>query len=123
MAFKFSLSLLFGILLNTGIHAQFRSNRDLLGIWEGNQLWVEFNDQSRVTIHYTGEPGQTGTYTTDFFKKPAHLGMQFERKGEKRSIKCIIELIDNNTIRWEAFDKGDYPEAFSNDAYILKRRK
>jgi hypothetical protein len=103
--------------------AQMRSSRDLLGVWEGNQLRVEFQDNSKVSVLFTNEPKQDGSYKADFFRKPVQLEISGTNKGQHIVIRCIIEFIDSNTLRWEAFDKGDFPDAFSNSALVLKKKR
>ena len=122
---KSAISILTALLLLNAFNttAQFRSTRDLAGVWEGNQLRVEFFDNAKVSVKFTNEPPQDGTYKAEFFKKPMQLEITGMNKGQHIVIRCIIEFIDSNTLRWEAFDKGDYPEAFTSSALVLKKKR
>ncbi len=104
-------------------HAQTRTAVDLLGVWTGNQLRVEFRDYSRVTVVFTGNKEQTGVYTSDFLLEPATLDMSFKDGDKTLAFKCLVQFIDNNTLKWESFNQADHPRYFTNACSLLRRVK
>ena len=102
---------------------QLRSASDLLGIWSGNQLRVEFIDNSRVSVVFPGGKKQAGSYTADFFHSPVLLEMAFTEGGGKVEFKCLVQLTKSNALRWQLFSKTDYPKNFSGSSYVLNKVK
>jgi len=96
---------------------------DLIGIWQGNQTRVEFTDGSHVSVVFTGNQKQYGTYTADFLLDPATLQMSFPDGNKLLEFKCLVQFEDNNTLKWEVFKKNDLPMGFTNATSILKRIK
>ncbi len=103
--------------------AQIRSNLDLLGTWTGNQVRVEFLDDSRVAVVFTGNKKQTGTYKSDFLLTPATLEMSFRDGDKLLEFKCLVEFTDNNKLKWEVFSKTSYPRNFTGSYSILNKVK
>jgi len=102
---------------------QQRSTQDLIGVWTGNQTRVEFIDNSNVSVIFTGNPKQFGTYTSDFLLDPATLVMSFKDGNKALGFKCLIQFLDNNTLKWEVFKTNDYPLGFSGAYSILRKVK
>lgn len=103
--------------------AQVRSTLDLLGIWTGNQVRVEFLDNSRVSVVFTGNKKQTGTYKSDFLLTPATLEMSFNDGDKLLEFKCLVEFTDNNKLKWEVFSKTSYPRNFTRSYSLLNKVK
>ncbi len=108
-------------LLTTPAFSQAKSTMDLIGIWQGNQTRVEFTDNTHVSVLFTGNQKQYGTYTSDFLSDPSTLVMSFPDGNKLLEFKCLIQFIDNNTLKWEVFKKNDFPMGFTNATSILKR--
>lgn len=100
-----------------------RSSKDLLGIWSGSQLRVEFIDNSKVSVILPGGKQQIGNYRGDFFHTPVLLEMSFNDGGGKVEFKCLVEQVQYNQLRWQVFDKTDTPKKFTGSAYLLTRVK
>jgi hypothetical protein len=102
---------------------QIRNTIDLLGIWTSNQLRVEFIDNAKVSIVFTGNKKQFGTYTSDFLLTPHTLEMSFTGGDKQLAFKCLIQFLDNNTLKWESFSKTDHPRNFTRSFSLLKKVK
>lgn len=111
------------LLAASSVHAQLRNTTDLLGIWTGPQIRVEFTGSSTVSVVFAGNKKQTGTYTADFLLTPATLEMSFNDGNKPLEFKCLVELVDNNTLKWEVFSKTGNPRYFSRGSSMLKRAK
>jgi hypothetical protein len=100
--------------------------RLIIGKWRTKsdspfQIEVVFDRNGQVTTSAPESlrPEQaTGTYEVDFSFKPGHLDAVV---GAEKSL-CIIEFIDNDTIRMECSDVGGRPAKFSDNAIELQRR-
>lgn len=111
------------LLAVSATQAQLRNTNDLLGIWTGPQVRVEFTGSSTVSVVFAGNKKQTGTYTADLLLTPATLEMSFMDGNKPLEFKCLIELVDNNTLKWEVFSKTGNPRYFSRGSSLLKRVK
>ena len=103
--------------------AQLRNNLDLAGIWTGNQIRVEFMDNSTVSVVFTGNKKQTGTYKSDFLLTPATLEMTFNDGDKLLEFKCLVELVDPTKLKWQVFSKAGYPRNFTRGYSILNKVK
>lgn len=118
-----SLTVILLILSAPAAIAQLRSTLDLLGTWTGNQVRVEFLDNSTVAVVFTGNKKQTGTYKADFLLTPATLEMSFRDGDKLLEFKCLVELNAGNKLKWEVFSKSSYPRYFTNGYAILNKVK
>ena len=103
--------------------SQVRSNLDLIGIWTSNQVRVEFIDNSNVSLVFPGNKKQFGTYTADFLLTPSTLEFVFPDGNSKLEFKCLIEFLDDTTLKWESFKKTEIPFDFTGSYSILKKVK
>lgn len=103
--------------------AQPMNSSSLVGIWQGRQLRIEFIDQSKVALVFTGSKKQVGTYTADFLGTPATLELSFPDGDQRLQFKCLVQLIDPLTLKWESFSKTDQPRNFTRNFATLKRVK
>lgn len=111
------------LLAASAAQAQLRNTNDLLGVWTGPQVRVEFTGSSTVSVVFAGNKKQNGTYTADLLLTPATLEMSFMDGNKPLEFKCLVELVDNNTLKWEVFSKTGKPRYFSRGAALLKRAK
>ena len=111
------------LLAVSAAQAQLRNTNDLLGIWTAPQVRVEFIGSSTVSVVFAGNKKQTGTYTADFLLTPATLEMSFTDGNKPLEFKCLVEMVDNNTLKWEVFSKAGNPRYFSRGSSLLKRVK
>jgi hypothetical protein len=102
---------------------QIRSSLDLLGIWTSPQVRVEFIDNLTVAVTFPGNKKQFGTYTSDFLLTPSTLQMSFNDGNKLLEFKCLIQFLDNNTLKWESFNKNDFTTQFTNVYSILNKVK
>jgi hypothetical protein len=117
-----SLSIIL-LLAVSAAQAQLRNTNDLLGIWTGPQIRVEFTGSSTVSVVFAGNKKQTGTYTADFLLTPATLEMSFTDGNKPLEFKCLVELVDKDTLKWEVFSKAGNPRYFGRGVSMLKRAK
>jgi hypothetical protein len=119
------IPLFIAITLFTAVRSfgQIRSTLDLIGIWTSSQVRVEFIDNSNVALIFPGTKKQYGTYTSDFVSDPSTLQMSFTDGNKKLEFKCLIQFVDNNTLKWESFNKNDYPFGFTNAFSFLTKVK
>lgn len=103
--------------------AQVHTPLDLLGIWKGNQVRVEFMDNNNVSVVFTGNKKQTGRYKADFLLSPATLEMSFMDGDKPLEFKCLVEFTDNNTLKWETFSMSANPRYFTRGFALLSRAK
>ncbi|MFT3683069.1 MAG: hypothetical protein QM791_22610 [Ferruginibacter sp.] len=103
--------------------SQTRSTLDLLGVWTGSQLRVEFLDNTSVAVTFAGSKKQTGTYTADFLLNPSTLEMSFADGDKRLEFKCLIEFTAANQLKWETFSKTSYPRNFTRYYSTLTKVK
>lgn len=111
------------ILCATTSFGQAITTANLTGVWTGNQLRVEFIDNSKVAVVFPGNKKQLGNYTADLLLNPATLEMFFDDGHTKLVFKCLIQFMENNTLKWEVFDKNSYPRNFTRGYAILTKVK
>ncbi len=104
-------------------HAQLRNSNDLLGVWMGPQVRVEFTGSTTVSVVFPGSKKQNGTYKADFLLTPATLEMYFTDGNKPLEFKCLVELVGNDKLKWEVFSKTGHPRYFSNYYSTLTRTK
>jgi len=106
--------------------------KNLLGKWEGrdgrNQTGsLEFVDSSKMAMSMMGSPARSLMYSIDFSKSPAALDLYRDPSRKGMALKCLIQLLDANTLKWQVFPSGDRPEKFDEDSpgtlIVLKRVK
>jgi hypothetical protein len=124
------IALLFGMAqLTTG---QTLSYKDLLGKWEGTDEKsqtgaLEFLDSSRMAMSMMGSAPRSLMYSIDFAKNPAAMDLYRDASKKGMALKCLIQLIDANTLKWQVFPGGDRPDKFDEDSpgtlIVLKRKK
>ena len=102
---------------------QVRSDLDLIGIWTSSQVRIEFIDNSNVSLVFPGNKKQFGTYTSDFTVTPGTLEFVFPDGNSKLEFKCLIQFLDDTTLKWESFKKSEMPFDFTDSYSILKKVK
>jgi len=103
-------------------NAQKPSFKDIQGKWEGKDERgqngaIEFIDSSRLNLIFMGSAPIAMSYKIDYTQKPATLDIYKSGKaGSKPMIlKCLLSLVDPQTIKWQVFPGGDRPDNFTED--------
>lgn len=106
--------------------AQIRSNRDLIGKWQGNDhgdhLQLEFFADSKVMITAPGGRLPLATYTADFNKIPIEVTLTATDNGKQMSFKGQMEFIDNETIKFTYFGDSKRHDAFAQGRTITMKK-
>lgn len=120
------LSLFLGLMLSfNGLRAQQRSIADLTGRWEspdGTTGSIEFIDGGRVIVSISGLQVPATNYVIDFSKDPIWFDVYVT---QNRTVKGLLQFVDDNTIKWQVFPDTDRPNDFtdsSTPAITLKRK-
>ncbi|MFI5162026.1 MAG: hypothetical protein ACHQHN_12160 [Sphingobacteriales bacterium] len=118
-----------------------QTKKDLIGKWEGTDKGNEkqsltFKDNGKVILDLGGRVLNDLDYKIELTKTPAPLDIIIKTLDGKQQIplKCFIQFMDNNTLKWQIFAGGDRPNPDNkslsstialNDAItiILKRKK
>ena len=119
------IAILFCVAVSTS--AQIRSNRDLVGKWQGTDIQLEFFADYKVMMVVPGGRLPVATYTMDFIRNPIVVTITLTDNGQKMTYKGELEFINNETIRLQYHaENGNYG---SNDSFekektvTLKKKK
>jgi hypothetical protein len=104
----------------TSLKAQNVTYKNLLGKWEGadekNQMGsIQFIDSSNLIMSFSGSPEIKMNYKIDFSKNPAWMDVSPGR-GRGQVLKSLIQLINQDTLKWEVFPDGQRPSDFTQGA-------
>lgn len=137
MKYIFAIIFLF---FSSVVFAQYK-NQDLVGKWEGmdntnEPAMLAFKSNGKVDVRLGTRALHDLDYKVYLIKTPAPLDIAIKSLDGKQQItlKCFIQFIDNNTLKWQIFDSGNRPNPDSksltntialNDAITinLKRKK
>jgi hypothetical protein len=116
------------ILLSSGSFAQNHSIKNLIGRWESSDgAALEVVDSSRIFIVYGEERKPILSYQADFSKSPMWFDFVVKDSAQKVStMKSLLSLENDNTLKWQVFEDGDRPLNFTpdkGDIVILRRKK
>ena len=106
--------------------------KDLVGRWEivGEQedsASLEVIDSSTIILSFMGEKKKIIDYKIDFQRSP--IWFDFSTSGDSSSIvlvKSILEIMNDNMIKWQLFVDEDRTEHFSStkgELYYLRKAK
>ena len=100
---------------------------DLAGRWEstdGTIGNVEFMDGSKVVVAINGMQIPAASYSVDFSRSPIWFDVFV---ATNKTVKGILEFMDDDTIKWQVFVNGDrnydFMDAAGSPILILKRKK
>ncbi len=118
-----SLFILLLIFSGFGLSAQIRSNRDLVGKWQGNNMKLEFFSDQHVIMTLPGGRLPVATFTADYMHNPVLLMITVMDNGQKLSYKGNLQFLDNENIQLEYF-AGNSNNVFEKGRVVkLKRLK
>ena len=87
--------------------AQIRSNRDLLGKWQGRDMQLEFFSDQHVIMILPGGKLPIANFTADYMHSPIALTISVVDKGQKITYKGNLQFLDNENIQLEYFSGGE----------------
>ena len=99
-------------LIHAPAFTQIKSNRDLIGKWQGTKISVEFFSNLKLSLTVPGGRLPVATYSADFMKNPVELKIILTDHGQTIIYKGLLEFVDNETIRLKYFDENQNGEAF-----------
>jgi len=112
------------------------TKKDLIGKWEGTDRENEagaliFKDNGKVDLKLGARLLHDLDYKVDLTKTPASFDIIIKSLDRKQQVtlKCLIQFIDNNTIKWQIFKGDNRPNNFDSNqlsdtiTIILKRKK
>lgn len=106
-----------------GCLAQIRSDKDLVGKWEGGGMKLQFFSDRHISI--TGRGGQLpmGIFKSDYMQNPAIIMISISDHGQTLTYKVKLQFIDNDNIQVE-YLSGDSADAFEKGRQVrLKKLK
>jgi hypothetical protein len=122
------------ILLFAGIQAfnQQKQFKDLVGRWEivgekDDSASLEVIDSSTIILSYMGEKKRIIDYRIDFQKSP--IWFDFSTVDSASSmvlVKSILEMLNDNMIKWQLFldeDRTDHFSSTKGELFYLRKAK
>lgn len=127
------------ILLITGIvtllgvtgFSQQKKLKDLVGRWEivgeqNMQASLDVIDSSTIVLVYMGETRKIVDYKFNFEKSPIWFDFSTEDSASVVTVKSLLEIVNDNMIKWQLFvDEGrpDYFSSTKGDLFYLRKVK
>ena len=110
---------------------QTTSYKNILGKWEGvddnNQTCtLEFLDSSHMAMSMRGSTPRSLMYSVDLTRNPVPMDLFRDPSTKAMALKCLIQLVDGNTLKWQVFMKGQRPDKIDEGSpgtiFVLKRK-
>lgn len=106
--------------------------KDLIGSWEvvgekNTNATLEVIDSSTIVLSYNGEKKKVLTYKIDFQKSP--IWFDFSTDDSTSSIvtiKSLMEILNDNMIKWQLFideDRTSYFSSTKGELFYLRKAK
>lgn len=122
MSRSFSLLLVF-VISAIGCFAQIRSDKDLVGKWEGGGMKLQFFSDRHISIIGRGGQLPMGSFKSDYMQNPAIVMISISDHGQTLTYKVKLQFIDNDNILVE-YLSGDSADAFEKGRQVrLKKIK
>ena len=113
-------------------YAQQKKLKDLIGHWEivgdkDNVVSLEVIDSSTIILSYNGEKKKLTDYKIDFDKSP--IWFDFSTVADSNSVvavKSIIEIMNDNMIKWQLFvdeERTPYFSSSKGELFYLRKTK
>lgn len=114
---------LFFILSSNLVHAQIRSNKDLVGKWSCYDLNLDFFADGRLGLIMKGGTMPGATYKTDFYKYPVALDIMITQERKKIVLRSFITFINDSTIKMEEYKNDDAAGFLKGHSIVLKKTR
>ncbi len=121
------------MILFTGTEAfnQQKQLKDLIGRWEivgeqGDSASLEIIDSSTIILNYMGERKKIIEYKIDFQRSPIWFDFSTGDSSSTIVVKSLLEVMNDNMIKWQLFVDEDRTEHFSStkgELYYLRKAK
>ena len=121
------------MILFTGTEAfnQQKQLKDLIGRWEiigeqGDSASLEIIDSSTIILNYMGEKKKIIEYKIDFQRSPIWFDFSTGDSSSTVMVKSLLEVMNDNMIKWQLFVDEDRTEHFSStkgELYYLRKAK
>jgi hypothetical protein len=122
-----------GILVFLGItgFSQQKKLKDLIGRWEivgeqNDSASLEVIDSSTIILTYMGERKKISDYKIDFQKSPIWFDFSTADSSSTVVVKSLLEIINDNMIKWQLFvdeDRIDHFSSTKGELYYLRKAK
>jgi hypothetical protein len=122
-----------GIFIFLGItgFSQQKKLKDLLGHWEivsdkNVEARLEVIDSSTIVLTYMGEKKKIIDYKLNFEKSPIWFDFSTEDSASMVTVKSLLEIVNDNMIKWQLFIDESRPDYFSStkgDLFYLRKVK
>jgi hypothetical protein len=114
----------------TGFSQQ-KKLKDLIGRWEivgeqNMQASLDVIDSSTIVLIYMGETKKIVDYKFDFAKSPIWFDFSTEDSASVVTVKSLLEIVNDNMIKWQLFVDETRPDYFSStkgDLFYLRKIK
>ena len=112
--------------------AQTSTYKDFLGKWGGTDEEkhvgsLNFLDSSRLMMSMMGREPVRVLYRLDASGTPAKLDIYREPTRTGMSLKCLIQLLGPDSLKWQVFPDGKRPAHFQETSdgtlIVLKKEK
>ena len=87
--------------------AQIRSNRDLVGKWQGRDMQLEFFSDQHVIMTLPGGRLPIAGFTADYMSTPIAITITLVNNGQKITYKGKLQFLDDENIQLEYFSGGE----------------
>ena len=121
------------MILFTGTEAfnQQKQLKDLIGRWEivgeqSDSASLEIIDSSTIILNYMGERKKIIEYRIDFQRSPIWFDFSTGDSSSTVMVKSLLEVMNDNMIKWQLFVDEDRTEHFSStkgELYYLRKAK
>ena len=104
---------------------------DIIGVWEfigekDTGAYLEIIDSTHIILSYNGEKKKITDYKIDFQKSPIWLDFITTDTNSVINIKSLLEVVNDNMIKWQLFIDEDRTAFFSStkgELYYLRKAK
>ena len=110
---------------------QQKNLRHLIGRWEiideqNSGASLEVIDSSTIILTYDGEKKKITDYKIDFTKTPIWFDFSTSDTSSLVAVKSLLEIVNDNTLRWQLFVDEDRTPHFSSskgELFYLRKAK
>ena len=117
------LYILLLVVFSNQVSAQIRSNRDLVGKWQGRDMQLEFFSDQKVMMILPGGKLPVATFTADYMRNPVALIITLVNNGQKMIYRGNLQFLDNENIELEYFGGGEDNVFEKGRVVKLKKQK
>jgi len=117
---KMFLAIIIIALISAEGYSQQKRIKDLVGRWEivGEKdaagACLEIIDSSSMILIYNGETRKIKDYKIDFGKSPIWLDFSTGDSSSVVAVKSLLEIMNDNMIKWQLFVDEDRSPHFSS---------